>query len=455
MCRSRSHFDPDRSIWTSVEDLGDQGDDFFCFRATPDELLPIERRPRRRSIFVLPPAAREDSESDPELDQRDYSLFIQTSKPSNFESASQTLLDLMLQYRRDLDDQLAKSSQLMERTSAFTDEFLALPPAQRDYNRLNAVSFLLAQNALLKVYHYQVGVAQMNIREIAAFQDFLDGKTSVWVDNDRFRRHCLRTGADHADRLLARANRMQQAVHPIVFRVSATREVAFLSTTQKSGRIVSRFRQFLDDMGASDVDIILQALAPNAQDVPFVRRILFDIGWEEFMFPFVDIRQMTLPDIADLTPRLFGPQFLDDQVLSTPFDRLNATEWPFKAQSLELFSFLIETDPFVIANMFWVWSDDVARIGNGLAAAAGVTGDDADLGFDVMFQYYLVAIFAFGIAEVLEVFAFAGAFLDYESDSKRQFAMTNCQAIVTYVEGLDAAQLRRKYQELVTDRPRQ
>jgi hypothetical protein len=58
-------------------------------------------------------------------------------------------------------------------------------------------------------------------------------------------------------------------------------------------------------------------------------------------------------------------------------------------------------------------------------------------------------------AQVLEVFAFAGAFLDYESDSKRQFAMTNCQAIVTYVEALDAAELRRRSGELVTDRPKQ
>jgi hypothetical protein len=149
---------------------------------------------------------------------------------------------------------------------------------------------------------------------------------------------------------------------------------------------------------------------------------------------------MELPDVFDLTPAIFNPPFLPAEVLATPFSVLNATNWPFRSASVALFDFLIETDPFVIADIFWGWVDGVAAIVRDLAG-----GGDVEIGFDTIFPCFLVAIFAFGVGEILEAFAFCGAFLEWETDARRQFAMTHCLGIVAYIEKMDVDGLRARF----------
>jgi hypothetical protein len=151
---------------------------------------------------------------------------------------------------------------------------------------------------------------------------------------------------------------------------------------------------------------------------------------------------MVLPEIFDMTPRIFGPRFFPEEVLNTSFSELNCTVWPMREVSLNLFDFLIETDPFAIADLFWEWFTEIGDIAQKLGAGSGLAPEDIELGFDNMFQYYLVAIFAFGVSEILEVFAFAGSFLDYVgNDAQQQFAMTNCVGIVEYITKMNAVEV--------------
>jgi hypothetical protein len=55
----------------------------------------------------------------------------------------------------------------------------------------------------------------------------------------------------------------------------------------------------------------------------------------------------------------------------------------------------------------------------------------------------LIAIFAFGLSEVLKVFPFAGAFFKHEMQPTRQFPMMDCLGVVTYIQRLSDAELRR------------
>jgi hypothetical protein len=353
----------------------------------------------------------------------DCAQFVWTRCPPNADSCNGTLIAMMLPHRHDLESYLSSSAEVMGSITAFTDEFIALPPHQRDINRLNDVYFMLGKRALLEFDRCHAHVARLNIRYIVAFQEYLDCQTGGHMDNaDAFGRCGLRSCAERAAKLRAGADRLQASIYPLVCnRVlhGNQREAEFVSPLEKSGRILARFRQLIGGMGAADVYATLQTLSPSSRDVPFVHRILFNIGWEEYMFPFTDVQPMSLPDIFDLTPRRFNPQFLPESALNMPFREPTATDWPFRGISLDLFSFPIETHPFVIADMFWNWFNRVAHIGLQFAVDAGIGADEANLGFDVMFSYYLAPIFAFEVSEILEVFSFAGAFLDSEEQATR------------------------------------
>jgi hypothetical protein len=80
-----------------------------------------------------------------------------------------------------------------------------------------------------------------------------------------------------------------------------------------------------------------------------------------------------------------------------------------------------------------------------LPVIAGMEREDIELGFDAMFPYLLVAIFAFGVSEILEVFTFAGAFIEYETESQKQFAMTNCMGIVADIRSLNPDALHARF----------
>jgi hypothetical protein len=72
-----------------------------------------------------------------------------------------------------------------------------------------------------------------------------------------------------------------------------------------------------------------------------------------------------------------------------------------------------------------------------------IGADKTDLGFNVMFSYDLIAIFAIGVSKTFETLSLGGAFFECERKATRQFAMTNCLGVATYIQRLSSAGLRR------------
>jgi hypothetical protein len=321
-----------------------------------------------------------------------------------------------------------------------------LPFHEREINRDAAVRWILAHKAQMKADRYFTAVTQSEIRALTAFEEFLEKQSpSASVNLNPLFVQALFQENEKGRRLQTRVVRLRRFVRPFVpsrFRPGlADREAILRMPDQRSGRMIERFRRSINEMTAADVDLVASALVEDQRDVALARKVLFNLSWEVFLFPFGEVPPMSMPDIFDLTPGVFNPPFLPGEVLETPFAMLNATDWPFRSASLALFDFLIETDPFTLAETFWEWFNRVALVGHALGVAAG---EEVELGFDVMFPYFLIAIFAFGIAEILEVFAFCGAFLEWETESRRQFAMTNCLGIVAYVQKMNPDALRAK-----------
>jgi hypothetical protein len=406
-----------------------------------------EPRPifRRSTRPVIPPERAKASSSDPDLDSIDFSRYIVPGGAPNLASVRQILSQAMIAFRRNLDSLLLSSSQLMEEIAEFSDHFRLLPMHEREFNRMTAVRWILAQTTQMKADRHFMKITQSEIRALAAFQEFIDSQPpSAHIDIDPFFADGLFRTPDKVRRLLNTGVRLRRFVRPLVKNKPSPsdREALLRSPAERTGRILERFRQSIDEMTAADIEVIVEALARIPKDAPFARAVLFNLSWEAFVFPFAEVRPMELPRIFDLTPAVFNPPLLPAGFLETPFSMLNAGEWPLRAVSLALFDFLIETDPFVIADMFWKWFNDVAAVGQQLGIAAG---EEVELGFDAMFPYFLVAIFAFGVAEILEVFTFCGAFLDYETEPHRQFAMTHCLGIVAYIARLDADALHARH----------
>ena len=425
-----------KSVWSNVDETMQQVDDFFCIKEN-SSLLPERIRKKRMSAVLIVPEKRvKDVKSQiTEIPAASFDKFL--NKGIALCDAQALLSDKMMVLREQLDMMLNQSAQQLDTMMDFGDKFAAKSFLERKASQKKAVKQLLFYKAMLKFDRCRVELIQTRIRAVAVFQDFLSQKQEVThVDYPMFEKEFLLRESQKPALCRARAARLKAAytMEQELPATPATREDRLRSPAEKSGRILQRFEKVLEEIEYSDCEVIMKALSSDSVDAEFARHVMFDIAWGRFMFPFADVDVMTFPDILHETPKILNPPYLSEPVLNTPFNEINGTDWPLRDTSLALFDLMIETDPFVIADLYWDWIQGLANSVQSLAIESGCDPDEAEIGFDVLFQYTLLCVFAFGVSEILEVMKFSASFLDYVgNDTHKQFAMTNCLAVVTYI----------------------
>jgi hypothetical protein len=143
----------------------------------------------------------------------------------------------------------------------------------------------------------------------------------------------------------------------------------------------------------------------------------------------------------DLSPLVFKPPFMPEGLKMTSFAELNILEKPFGKACENFFLMLVQTDPFVAADELWNVIQNLSCL-----ILSFVEDDDEEIGFDEIFPYLLVAVFVFGIDEILDVMEWIGNFTDFAVGTT-QFAMTHCIGILRRIGGIDEKELRRVYSE--------
>ncbi|KAH0788483.1 hypothetical protein GPJ56_007539 [Histomonas meleagridis] len=221
----------------------------------------------------------------------------------------------------------------------------------------------------------------------------------------------------------------------------------FVSIKNKSGRIIRKYISVVEQLYYEDVETILDAIVEDTTHYAEAREYLFDIATEKLLYPFADVEVIKFPNIFDLTPKIFSPKYFPEDVLNTPFNELNSKYWPFKEVSEGLFSLIVECDPFIIADKFWDMSLIFTEIGVKLAIDNGEKPEDVEMGFDTLFEYFLVAVFAFGVNEILETMKYSCSFAQFvkEYDTKKKFSMTHFEALVTFIGNIDENEYHFKF----------
>lgn len=441
----------DKNQWKNMENVIHPKDDFLCFPNTEnDNDLPTQRKSiiRRKSSSPIVPADRSstppldgDSEVLTSEDISFQSICDYDNQQSNLDFVLSGTEELMSKMREELGFYLSLSSKEMQKMCD-----LIYNPIQS--TRIYFIAKKLYGHFQVEKYRQHILQLQNNIRIIAELEDFIkQSEKKPYVDFLLFQKAFLcgdkkiREASDKAEQFENYLNSLPEMPNKIDW------TYLFLDTSNKTGRIMHRLKTNIGEMTYYDIEVIIKALCNDKTQVPRIRQLIFDLAWQQYIFPFVEVLIMELPNIFDLTPRIFTPPFLSDQVLDTPFSTLNSTDWPFKNTSENLFLLLIETDPFIIADKVWDIISQITQITNQIVIDSGGDPADADIGFEVLFKYLLVIVFAFGVSEILEVMSFCGLFYEFTDceDSQRQFAMTHCNGLVKYISSMNSVELHNKF----------
>jgi hypothetical protein len=223
-----------------------------------------------------------------------------------------------------------------------------------------------------------------------------------------------------------------------------------LHPDSRTGRIIARFEQRIDELRYEDLFAIVEHLADNRKKFKIIEAVCFDIAWAHRPFPFgFAAAGKVLPVRGDLFPAVIGPTLIDEEFAFTPFSVLNRMNWPFKRAVDMIFEMMIRTNPFDIARVYWNVIKAAAECMHDVLVKRGVRAEDVEIDFDSLFPILMICVFTFGIDEWMQVALYAVSFNDnVPDDHELQFAMTYLEGLVTQIIALDLEELKKKAMEL-------
>jgi hypothetical protein len=301
--------------------------------------------------------------------------------------------------------------------------------------RATAVQHIKYHRRAIKRCQKRIAVYEKNIRMLDAFIAFvmsLQGCDGA-VDLESF----LTVHVTQPESAEAEIQRPNAVLKPLDLQKPPP-FCEFMDPLSATGRIIPDFVRNVPRLTYSQV---LSMFAPLPASL---RTFLFDLAWRQVAYPFATLpTDLTLPRIFDLSISVLGPAFLPERMAKMTFSQVGSKRSPFKQPIISLFLMLILTDPFVIADCFWDFIQQLGVLVQALAVGSGLDALNVEVGFDQIFPYLTICVIGFGIDEILDVMSFAGAFLRYaEGMGATQFAMAHCLGLVSHIRALDAKRLR-------------
>ena len=444
-----------QTIWEAMNEKMQANDDFFCLpqvHKNPENENESENSQKshpkiplkRRASFgvVLKPIPLDTAEFhlknvDDEIPNEKLSSFF-TFLPQEQENnqlatvISQGLESEMQSYLKSLQESIQETSDLLSLLQRETNKIMDLLFLNIYNNRIKAVLPAIKIHYLIKESKKKTHVFQGNIRRIAQVLDFIH---SAHSSIDKFNYDLFSSKyiikEPHFD-TLKRIQAIDAKGRSMIWEQPKPTEwdKDYYIPSTRSYKILHRFLQKIDEMDYYDVEIIDNALIQNKNELfDCTRSLLFDKSWEILMFPFSDTPELHFPkSVFERTPKSFNVPFIPEPYSTMPLNILNSTDWPLRNVSENLFIILVETDPFVIADLFWTSIQEIGKVVKKLDPSV------TDLDFDQLFTLMIAMVVAFGCDEILEVFHFSSSFEDYETkNAHRKFAMQHMQGLVQYL----------------------
>jgi hypothetical protein len=301
--------------------------------------------------------------------------------------------------------------------------------------RATAVQHIKFHRKVIKRCQAVIAIYEKNIQTIDAFVTFvmsLPGCDGV-VDLDRF----LMEDVIQPEFAWAEIQRCNTVLRPLDLQ-KLPPFCEFMNPLSTAGRIILDFLRNIPRLTYSQVRSMFDPFPAS------LRTLLFDLAWQQVKYPFVKSpRGLTLPRIFDLSISVLDPVFLPERMGRMTFAQVGGKRSPFKHAINSLFLMLVLTDPFVIADCFWDFIQQLGILVQALAVGSGLDPVDVEVGFDQIFPYLTICVIGFGIDEILDVMSFTGAFLkDAAGMGTTEFAMSHCLGLLSHIRGLDAKELR-------------
>ncbi|OHT10452.1 hypothetical protein TRFO_20263 [Tritrichomonas foetus] len=225
-----------------------------------------------------------------------------------------------------------------------------------------------------------------------------------------------------------------------------------LSQTNKSGRIIQRFRLQVDLFTFPDLDVIADALVElnPGMTKDEVLQVLFEEAWKIRKYPLITrVDSFMIPTISDLVPKVFNPPFLGDEWTMQTFQSLSQCEdWPLKQAVDSLFDVMFEINPFEIAKLF---AKTIQLVADAVMVIVNKEASQVEIDFDQLFNLLIVCIFTSGLSDINQQMSYAHQFSEFVDDPNLQFAMTHMEGLCMYFPRINFRKIREDSDRLVKE----
>ena len=446
-----------QTFWEAMSEKMPANDDFFYLpqvHKNPEQESDKENLQKsnqksplkRRSSFglVIKPVPLDTAENtlknvDDEIPNEKLSSFFVflPEKQENNEISNEIkgkLESEMQSYLKELQESIQETADLLSLLQIETNKILNFNNLNILNNRIKAILPAIKLHYMIKKSKKKTQIYQGNIRRIAQVLDFINGAHSkiVKFNFDLFSSNYI-IKEPQFDKLNKLIQELDNKMKNMKWETSEEWDKDYYNPSTRNYKILQRFIQKIEEMDFYDVEVIVNALIQNKNELfDCTRSLLFDKSWEILMFPFSDTPELNFPkSVFERTPQSFKTPFIPEPYSTMPLNQLNSTNWPLRNVSDNLFILLVETDPFIIADLFWTAIQEIGRVVKKLDQSV------TDLDFDQLFSLMICTVVAFGCNEILEVFYFSSSFEDYETKNvHRKFAMQHMKGLVEYLTHL-------------------
>jgi hypothetical protein len=419
-----------------------------------------------KSSSSLPNLSAIDSGIDPSL-RDEFRTYLHPSKPTTNPTAHRLIFrqfidqanKLLGRLRHDLNTAVLKRADGMAACEAVLNRLRSFYRMDVRSLRKKAAVLVILYRKEMKVEKLKTQSLQAAFEKVVLFIEFLNGleqdDTLPVVDMDAFRKSL--------DRLRPDTRKLQNAVRRLRAAAVELQEPKpnsgnwyynLIHPKTRTGKIIARFEQRIDDLVYDDVYSIIEHLSATREDFERVEDLLFDLGWQKKQCPFGLLVNRPLPVKPHLFPAVLGvPNDIDERFRFMAFSELHGADWPLKKATDMLFEMLILPNPFDVMRCFWNVIQEVADALHDVRDIPGRPSAEVDIGFDAIFPLLMACVFAFGVDEWIQVAFYTVSFSEHAtSDSQLQFAMTYLEGLITQMLAIDGEAIERTAAEMLATR---